>query len=65
MRCLVQPRGRIFVRGHGFLSFGENMDKNIGKNLSKNLSSNCSQKPLDHAKQSAADALKASSKRLI
>ena len=35
----------------------ESMDKNIGKNISKNLSSNCSKKFLDHAKQSAADAL--------
>ena len=41
------------------------MGKNIGKNISKNLSSKYSpgmlalhQKLLDHAKQSAADALK-------
>ena len=34
------------------------MGKNIGKNISKNLSGKYSQKRLDHAKQSAADALK-------
>ena len=39
------------------------MGKNIGKNISKNLSRKYSQKLLDHAKQSATDVLKASSKR--
>ena len=34
------------------------MGKSIGKNISKNLSSKYSHKLLDHAKQSAADALK-------
>ena len=32
---LVQPRNWILVKGHGFLSFAKNMDKNIGKNISK------------------------------
>ena len=41
------------------------MGKNIGKNISKNLSGKYSQKLLDHAKQSAADALKITSKRAI
>ena len=45
----VQPRGRIFVKGYGFLSFSKNIGKNIGKNISKNLSSKYSQKLLDHA----------------
>ena len=63
-RYSVQPRDRIFVKGYGFLSFAKNMDKNIGKK-SKNLSSKYSQKILDHAKQSATDALKNSSKRAI
>ena len=40
------------------------MGKNIGKNISKNLSSKYGQKLLDHAKQSATDAIKTSSKRL-
>ena len=39
--------------------------KNIGKNISKNLSSKYSQKLLDRAKQTAADGLKTSSKRVI
>ena len=34
------------------------MGKSIGKNISKNLSSKYSHKLVDHAKQSAADALK-------
>ena len=37
----------------------------MGKNISQNLSSKYSQKPLDHAKQFATDALKTASKRLI
>ena len=41
------------------------MDKNIGKNISKNLSRIYSQKLLDYTKQSAIDALKTSSKRVI
>ena len=39
------------------------MFKNIGKNVSKNLSCTYSQKLLNHAKQSATDALKTSSKK--
>ena len=57
MRCSIQPRDRI-LGGYGFLSFAKNMDKNIGKNISKNVSSKYSQKLLDHAKESATDALK-------
>ena len=41
------------------------MDKNIGKNVSKSLNSKYSQKLLDNAKQSAADAFKTYSKRVI
>ena len=37
----------------------------ICKNISKNLSGKNSQKLLDHAKKSATDALKTSSKKLI
>ena len=43
MRYPVQPRGRIFVQGYGFLSFAKKL---------------YSQKLLDHAKKSATDALK-------
>ena len=68
----VLTRGRIFVKGYGFLSFAKNMGKNIGKNISKNLSGKYGpgtlamrQKLLDHAKQSATDAIKTFSKRFI
>ena len=57
----VQHTDRIFVKGYGFLSFTKNMHKNIDKNLN----SNYSQKLLDHAKQSALDAFKIASKRVI
>ena len=65
MRYSVQPRYRIFVKGYGLLSFAKNMGKNIGKNISKNLKSKYSQKLLDHAKQSATDTFKTSSKKVI
>ena len=48
---------------YGFLSFAKDISKNIGKNISKRLSGEYSQKLLDHAKQSATDALNSSSKR--
>ena len=60
-RYSVQPRDRIFVKSYGFLSFAKNIDRNIRKNLN----SKYSQKLLDHAKQSVADALKTSPKRFI
>ena len=41
------------------------MGKTIGKNISKNLRIKYSQKLFDHAKQSATDALKTTSKRVI
>ena len=50
-----QRRDRIFVKK--VLSFA--------KNISKNLSSKYRQKLLDHAKQSAGDTLKTTSKRAI
>ena len=53
----VQPRDRLFVKGYGFLSFAKIMGKNIDGNISKKVSSKYSQKRLDHAKQSATDAL--------
>ena len=66
MMCYsVQPRYQIFVKDDGFLSFAKNMGKNVSKNISKNLGGKYSQKPLDNAKQSATDALKTSSKRVI
>ena len=66
MTCYsVQSRDQIFVKAYGFLSFPKNMGKNIGKNISKNISSKYSQKLFDHAKRSAADALKTPSKRVV
>ena len=41
------------------------MSKNTGKNLSKILRGKYSQKLLNHAKESASDALKTASKRAI
>ena len=71
-RYSVQPRDRIFVKGNEILSLAKNMGKNIGTNISKSLSVKYSpgmlaarQKLLDHDKQSATDALKTSSKRVI
>ena len=37
MHYSVQPRGGIFVKGYGFLSFAKNMAKNFVKNIIKNL----------------------------
>ena len=34
-RYSVQPTDRIFVKDYGFLSFAEDMGKNIGKNNAK------------------------------
>ena len=31
----TEPRDRIFLKGHEFLSFAKNMGKNKGKNIRK------------------------------
>ena len=69
-RDSVQLRNRIFGKDDGFLSFAEDMDKNIGENISKSLGGKYSPdmlairlKLFDHAKQSATDAIKTSSKK--
>ena len=36
-KCSVQPRDRIFIIGHEFFPFAENICKNIGKNINKSL----------------------------
>ena len=64
-RYLIDLKCEIFVKGYGFLYFAKNMRKNIGKNMSKNLSNKYSKKLLDHAKQTATDALKATSKTVV
>ena len=57
IRYLFEPRDRIYVKGHGFLSFAKNMDKN--------LSNKYGQKLLDRVKRSLTDAIKTASKRVI
>ena len=54
----------MFVKAYGFFCYAKSMGKNIGKSISKNVSG-YSQKFLDHAKQSATDAVKTTSKKLI
>ena len=51
------------MKGYGFLSFVENMGKNIAKNISENLCVKHSLKLLDHAKESTTDGLKNASKK--
>ena len=36
-RHSIEPRDRIFLNVHGFLSFPKNMSYKIGKNISQNL----------------------------
>ena len=47
------------------MSFAKNIGRNNGENISKNLSSKYGQNLIDHAKQSAYDALKTASKKVI
>ena len=56
-RYSVQLSDQILEKCYRFLSFAENIGKNITKNINKNLSSEYSQNLLDHAKESATDAL--------
>ena len=57
MRYSIEHRDRRYVKDYGFSSFA--------KNIGKNVSSKYSQKIVDSAKKSAADAIKTSSKREI
>ena len=57
MRYLFEPRDRIYVKGHGFLSFAKNMGKNLSNKYGQNL--------LDRVKKSLTDATKTTSKRAI
>ena len=57
MRCSIGPKDRIYARGHGYLSFAENMVKN--------LSTKYGQKLLDSAKKLTTDAIKTTSKREV
>ena len=57
MRYSIEPRDRIYVKEYGFLSFAENIGKNLSDKYSK--------KRLDTAKKSTTDAIKTASKRVI
>ena len=53
MRYSIESRDRIYVKGYGFMSFAENIDKN--------LSNKYSQKIINTAKRSATDVIKTAS----
>ena len=57
MRYSIEPKDRVCVKGHGFLSFTKNIDKNLSNKYSQEL--------LDTAKKSTTDAMKTTSKRAI
>ena len=57
MHYSIEPRDRRYVKGYGFLSFAENVGKNICSKYSKKL--------VDNAKKSATNAIKTASKRAI
>ena len=48
----------MFVKGSGFLSFAENLCKNIGKYICKNLGGKHIQKRLYYTKRSTTEAIK-------
>ena len=50
MRYSIEPKDRIYVKGHGFLSFAKSMGKNVSNKYSRKL--------LDTAKKSTIDAIK-------
>ena len=52
------------MKGYGFLSFARNIGTHAAK-VAKNMSDKYSQKLVDTAKKSAADAIKTASKRAI
>ena len=43
MRYLVEPRGRMYVKGYGFLSFAKNIGTHATK-VAKNMTNKYSQK---------------------
>ena len=50
MRYLVEPRGRMYVKGYGFLSFAKNIGTHATK-VAKNKSNKYSRKRIDSAKK--------------
>ena len=61
----VSPRDQVLVKGDLFLSYANNMGKNIDKNISKNKSGKYKEKLFDHDEQSAIDYFKITSKSVI
>ena len=57
MRCSIEPKDRTYAKRYGFLSFAEN--------IGKNLSSKYGQKLLDSSKKIKTDAIKTASKREV
>ena len=57
MTYSIEPRNRVYVKGHRFLSFA----KNMGKSLSRKYGQKC----FDSAKKYTTDAIKTASKRAI
>ena len=57
MRCSIEPKDRIYVKGYGFLLFAKNMGKNLNNKYSQRL--------LDSAKTSTTDAIETASKKAI
>ena len=57
MRYSIEQRDKIYVKGHGFLSFA--------KNMGNGLSNKYGQQLCDRAKKSTTDAIKTASKRAI
>ena len=55
MSYSIETSNRIYVKGHGFLSFA--------KNTGKSLSNKYGQKLIDSAKKSTTDVIETASKR--
>ena len=64
MRYSMEPKERRHVKGYGFLSFARNIGTHAAE-VAKNMSDKYSQKLVDTAKKSVADAIKTASKRAI
>ena len=61
MRYSIEPKGRRYVKGYGFLSFARNIGTHAAK-VDKNMSNKYSQKLVDTAKKSVTDTIKTTSK---
>ena len=64
MSYSIEPRGRRYVKGYGFLPFDRNLDTHPTE-AAKNLNNKYGQKLADSAKKYVTDALKIAGKRAI